>query len=225
MAEGPTAWDRGAHRRALMMSRRCASCAERVGPEVLLRGRPCPHCGRPSPWPAGADAESVIVAIERRWRGRRWWIYGAVTISTGLTGFLPIVPTLVTVGFMIYLRYALMRAPLEWFSPGRRFACKLTLKLWMMAVGCLTLGLNALFALIPVGNLFLNALVGLASTALFVEVALWSLRTRLRREAYEGPELWFWEWALPAGLLGSVLALGAGALLVVIVTWELITAG
>jgi hypothetical protein len=168
------------------------------------------------------DADSVISAIERIWHRRRWWIYGAVTLSAGLTGFLPIVPTLITLGFMIYLRYALMREPLAWFSPARRFTSRFALKLWMVLVGCLALGLNALLNLLPFANVPLNAVVAVLSTSLFVEISIWYLRGRLRREAAEGPKLEGWEWGLPVGLLGGTFAIGAAALVAMAVTAEII---
>ena len=215
-------WDQEAHQRKLMLERRCPHCAEQVSAMVLFGGKPC-ACGRSIAWPAGPDAESVIEAVEGRWRRRRWWVYGLVTLSTGLTGFLPIVPTLVAIGFMIFLRYALLREPLDWFSRGRRITSRFVLKLWLVTVGCLALGVNELLNLLVFVNLFLKAGVCLATTALFVEVSLWYLRGRLRREAHHGPTLEGWEWGLPAGLIGGVLVMGTAALVAVVATWEVLS--
>lgn len=222
LSVGSRAWDQEAHQRALMLQRRCGYCAERVGPGVLLRGKPCPHCGRDLRWPSATDAESVIAAVEGRWKRRRWWIYGLVTGSAALTGFLPFVPTLVALGFMVVLRYSLLREPLEWFSRGRRLTSKFTLKLWLVTIGCLTLTVNELLNVLLFVNVFLKAAVCLGTTALFVEVSLWFLRGRLRREAYQGPDLDGWEWGVPAALMGGVLVLGASAILAVVLTWEVV---
>ena len=63
----------------------------------------------------------------------------------------------------------------------------------------------------------------MATTALFVEVSLWFLRGRLRREASYGPTLQGWEWGLPAGLIGGTLVIGTAALIAVIATWEVLS--
>lgn len=216
-------WSIDAHRRALMLRRRCSACAEAVGPKVLFRGAPCPRCGQTSTWPMADDADSLIEAVQEKWRRRRVLIYTLVTVSTALTGFLPVVPTLIAVIFMIVLRHAFMREPLQWFSPGRRVVTGLNLKLWLVTVSGLTLGVNAILALLPFLNIVLNAAACLATTALFVEVALRYLGGRLRREASDGPSLELWEWGVPALLTGAIIGVGIAATGAVILVWDLIS--
>lgn len=211
-AEGETVWDQEAHSRALLLKRRCGRCAERVPASALLRAAACPHCGERLGWPAAEDAASLIAALNARWAKRRWPVYGLVAASTAVTGFLPLLPTLVSIAFLLYIRLAILREPVGWFSPARRVLSRLALKLWFLAIGCLNLALVSLVALVPFANVVLSGLVSLATTALFVEVALDYLRGRLRREAEAGPALDAWEWGLPVGLLvGSVVTAGAAA--------------
>lgn len=206
-----------------MLRRRCCACAEPVGPNVLFRGQPCSKCGQESTWPVSGDADSLIEAIQQKWRRRRTIVYLLVAGSTALTGFLPIVPTLIAVAFMIVLRHTFMREPMQWFSPGRRVVTGLNLKLWLVTVSGLTLILNALLGLIPFANIVLNAGACLATTALFVEVALRYLGGRLRREASDGPALEPWEWGVPALLTATIVCVGIAAVGVVLMTWELIS--
>jgi hypothetical protein len=213
-AVGPAAvFDVDAHRRALLLRRRCGTCAECVGPAVLLRGEPCPHCGSVARWPSTAS-ESLLDALAARWRRRRWVVYGLLALSTGLTGFLPVIPTLVAAVFMIALRHTLMREPLKWFGPPRRLVTGINLKLWLVSVAALTLVATTLLSLVPFANVPLNAVACLATTALFVEVSLVYLRDRLRREATGGAGLDAWEWGVPALLAGLALvttAMGVAA--------------
>lgn len=215
-------FDRDAHSRALMLRRRCGHCAERVPATVLLRGQGCPHCGREVGWPAGADAESILAALDRRWRRRRWPAYLLVTLSAAATGFLPFLPTIVSVIFMVYVRLAILRDPVSWFGPSRRILTRVGLKLWLVTVGSVNLALVSVFALVPFANVVLAGLASLATSALFVEVALVYLRGRLRREAEHGPELEAWEWGVPAALVAGTAAAVGGCIYALHQAWTLV---
>lgn len=221
-ASALTVAEREAHQRALMMQRRCPHCAEEVPPGAIFGNRPCPSCGMAVVWPAGEQLASVIDRVESLWRKRRWWIYTLVGSSVALTGVLPIVPTVLAVGILIAVRLTLLREPLQWFSPGRRFTTRFALKLWMVFVGCVTLLANALLNLFPGVNIVLKALVSLAMAALFVEIAVVFLRNRLHREAQHGPALQWWEWGLPVGMLGSVVVASVGAIASMVVVYEVV---
>lgn len=222
MPEADATWNIEHHRRALILRKRCSFCAEPIGPSVLFRAQPCPSCSNQVLWPYSEDSETLIDALSRKWSRRRWWVYGLVTLSTGATGFLPIVPTLIAVTVMIVLRYSFLREPLQWFSPARKFTTGFNLKLWLVTVSCVTLALNSILSLLPVANVVLNAVACLGTTALFVEVAIVFLRNRLGQEARSGSALETWEWAVPAGLLALTLATIASAIVATLWIWDFI---
>lgn len=208
------------HQRALLLARRCSHCAERIEPAVLFRNAPCPRCGRKIEWPTAKRASSLSEVIGRRWRRRRWLIYGLVALSSGLTGFLPVLPTVVATVFMIVLRYSFMREPMAWFSPARKLVTGLNLKLWLVTVSCLTLLMNTLMSFLPFINVPLNAVVGAVMTAIFVEISLLYLHGRLEREE-ETHELDDWEWGFAALLFALTVLFGSLALGLLIGTREL----
>jgi hypothetical protein len=156
--------------------------------------------------------DSIIAGIDRRWRARRLVFYAVVTVTTALAGFLPFLPTLLSVASMVYVRLAVLREPVQWFGPGRRLVTRFALKLWLVAVGSLTLVLNSLAVLVPFANVPLSGAICLGANVLFVEVALVYLRGRLRREAETGPALESWEWGVPAGLVVATVGALAGAI-------------
>jgi len=219
----PGPFDPDAHSRALMLRRRCGRCAERVAASELLRAGNCPRCGGQLGWPCAADTESIIEAIDRRWRRRRWPVYIFVTVTAALTGFVPLLPTIVSVAVMIYLRLAILREPVSWFGPGRRILAKVGLKLWLVTVGCINLALISAAALVPFVNVVLSGVVSVATSALFVEVALVYLRGRLRQEAEAGPRLEAWEWGVPLALVAGMAAAAAGSALAIAGIWQWVT--
>jgi len=194
-----------------MLGRRCPSCAERIEPAVLFRSRPCPSCGARPSWAALDQAESVVEALAARWGRRRVWAYAVLGLAAGVAGLVPLLSTFVALAFMLALRHAVLVEPLRWFGPARRFTTSFTLQLWLATTGLVTFALDALLGMVPVASFALKGLACLATTALFVEAALWLLRNRVRREAREGPELEAWEWALPTAALGGTLVATGGA--------------
>ncbi len=195
------------HQRALILKRRCAHCAESVPPAVLLRGQPCPHCGRVSTWHHESDVGALSDGVDEQWRKRRWWFYGVVAALSFATGMFPIAASLVTIMAMVYARFVLVRQSLDWFGPARRFTTRFTLRLWMLTTSLLVLISNELLTLVPWANMPLKMLVSLLGAALFVEGSLRFLRGRLKDEASQDPGLRWWEWALPAALLAGAVAL------------------
>jgi hypothetical protein len=211
LAPASPPWTPQAHQRALMLRRRCPHCAEQVAASLLLRHSACLECGLALDWPQVTDALSIGQTLLEGWRRRRWWVYGGVVLATGLTGFLPVVPTLLAVIAMIILRYGLMREPLGWFSPARRLTSRLVLGQWLALTSLLALGLNVLCSLVPAASVVLNAIACLGATALFVEVSLLYLRGRLEREVEHGAKLQVWEWALPLVLIVGVAVVAAAS--------------
>ena len=213
-----------AHRRALIMKRRCAHCAEPVRAGVLLRGKPCPHCGRVSSWQHEGDAEQFIGALDAKWSRRRWWVYGILAVGAFATGMIPLAATALTILAMVYARFAIVRSPIQWFSPSRRFTARFTMRLWMLITGLMALVVNELLTLVPWANMPLKMIVSVFFTGLFVEGSLFFLKGRLRREASEDHGLQWWEWGLPAGLAGGAVALTTAAVGSVMLINEALTA-
>ena len=204
---------RAQRKEALRMQRRCPSCAERVGVEVLLRGAACPHCGVQDAPEVLQDPDSLLGPLERRWRWRRLALYGVLAVGTFLTGALPFVATLLTVVFVVAMRYALIREPLQWLRRSRRFTSRFTLRLWLLVTTLLTLLGNELLTFAPGVNMPLKMVVSVVGALLYTEGSLWFLRNRVRREARD-PALQWWEWGLPALLLGTLALLGGSCFLV-----------
>ncbi len=200
-----------AHQRALILKRRCAHCAEPVSARILLKGEACEGCGRVSRWQRDADADALILALDARWSRRRWWVYGILAASTFATGMFPLAATLLTVAAMIYARLAIIRSPLQWFDPLRRFTSRFTLRLWMLITGLMALVCNELLTLVPWANMPLKMLASVLFVALFVEGSIFFLRGRLRRAASGDSSLQLWEWGLPLGLTGAALGISAAA--------------
>ncbi len=216
-------FDQAAHQRELLLRGRCSACAEKVPLGALVAQEACPHCATSLVWPASDGLDSVVSGLTAKWRGRRLWVYSLLTLSTGLTGFLPIVPTILAVAFLIYMRFAILRSPMQWLSPGRKVTTKLTLKLWIATIGIVTLALSTLSDLIPFANIFIKMGLNLGAGALFIEVALWHIRGRLRLEQNKGAKLEWWEWGLPVFLLAGAMVGGICAFAAFAVAWEIIS--
>ena len=197
------------HQRALLLDRRCGWCAEPARLGVLLRGEACEHCGKTSPSADPADLEGVLDAVQSQWKGRRAWAYGGLAVGTLVTGWFPIVSSLLMVGVLIYLRVTLLRQPMSWFGPGRRFTARFVMRLWLLVVGVGAFALAELSTFVPLASAPLKAAISVASIGLFTEVAVAYLGSRLRREASADPSLQWHEWALPAALLVALVGVGA----------------
>ena len=211
-----------AHRRSLMLQRRCGHCAELLPARVLLQGKPCKHCGKVSSWRADMDAEALIKGLDQKWSSRRWWFYGILAVSTLATGMLPLAASLLTVLALIYARIVIVRQPIQWFGPSRRFTTRFTLRLWMLLTGLFALVGNELLTLLPWANMPLKMLVSVIGASFFVEGSLMYLRGRLRQEASSDPGLKWWEWMLPVGLIGGAIAMTVGSVAAVIAVIDLI---
>lgn len=208
--------DLAAHRKALLLSRRCMHCAERAPMPVLVGERACPSCGRTSTWSAERREEDFSALVAARFSRRRWVIYGLLVLATLLTGWIPVVPTLVAILFVVYLRYTLLRAPLPWMSPRRQFTTRFALKLWFAVVFGLVAIVNAAMNLLPVGTTIGKIVANVVGVVLFVETALPFLKSRLRAELVHGPRLQTAEWALPATLLGATALVGIAMVVTVV---------
>ncbi len=196
--------DLAAHQQALLLGRRCASCAEHVAARTLIDKTSCPHCGKVSRWQRLDDVEARVDAILQPWRRRRYWIYGLTAAGSFLTGSLPVVATVVTIIALVVMRHTVLRAPMVWLGPRRRVVTRLWLRLWLVIVALSALVLNELLTLLPIANMFIKAIVSVAAAAGYLELGLAYSRNRIRREQ-RGPELDWWEWALPAAMLALIL--------------------
>jgi hypothetical protein len=204
------------HQRSLLLDRRCAWCAEPARLGVLLRGEACEHCGRTSPTAEAGELDGVLEAVQSKWKAKRAWAYGGLAVGTLVTGWFPIASSVLMVGVLIYLRVALLRQPMNWFGPTRRFTARFALQLWLLVVGVGAFAVAELSTFIPFASAPLKAAISVASIGLFTEVAVAYLGSRLRREASADSSLQWHEWALPAALLTALVGLGAAAAAVVI---------
>ncbi|MEO1269565.1 MAG: hypothetical protein AAFX99_15880 [Myxococcota bacterium] len=203
---------RAAHGRALMLKRRCPHCAEPVHNNVLMRGAPCPQCKRQAQWSMRPDAEGIITGIEARWRRTRLVLYGVLAAVALVVSFVPVVGSVALLVAQVAAWLLVVKDTTRWFGPARRMTTRFVLKLWMVVVGLF--GIAALEALtLAAGfNLVLKPVLSVASLLIFVETSLWFVRGRLRQEADGAPLRW-WEWALPAGLVATVIGAGTIAAL------------
>ena len=200
---------REAHRRALMLKRRCPSCAEPVNNKVLLRGQPCANCGLVAQWSMRPDAEGIIEGVEARWHRTRLILYGVLAVAALVVSFLPVAGSVALIVAQVAAWLLVVKGTTRWFGPARRATTRFALKLWMVLIGLF--GIAALEALtVAAGfNLVLKPVLSVLTLLIFVETSLWFIRGRLKEEA-AGTSLRWWEWALPAGLVFGVA--GAGAL-------------
>lgn len=209
--------------RALLLDRRCAWCAEPARLGVLLRGEPCEHCGRKSPSADPAQLQGVLETVQSKWKGRRAWAYGGLALGTLVTGWFPIVSSLLLVGVLIYLRVTLLRQPMNWFGPARRFTARFALRMWLLVVGVGAFAVAELSTFVPFASAPLKAAISVASIGLFAEVAVAYLGSRLRREASDDPSLQWHEWALPAVLLTALVGVGVAATAAVLAVVNLLS--
>ncbi|MEO0606370.1 MAG: hypothetical protein AAF211_33390, partial [Myxococcota bacterium] len=123
------------HRQHLLSRRRCPHCAETARARQVLRGEPCSHCGRPLVLAGTEDrAAEVLDAIRSGWRASRYAVYAAVLVATFLSGWVPLLASLVTAAAMITANFTLLRRPLRWLPPLQRAATKLLSRLWFVLV-------------------------------------------------------------------------------------------
>ncbi len=182
------AWDPWLeHRQHLLSRRRCPRCAEPATARRLLRGAPCAACGAPLVLLGTEDrAAEVLDAIRAGWRSSRISVYAAVLVATFLSGWVPLLASLVTAGAMIAANFTLLRRPLRWLPPLQRMVTRLASRLWLVAILLAGMALNTLAApLIAAGGLgaVVSAGVGAVSTWLYVEGSLWLIETAIAQAA------------------------------------------
>lgn len=192
------------HQQALLLVKRCGSCAERVGVRVIWGGGACPSCCRPLFSAGSFQVMDVVGSVQRDWKRWRLPIYGMIGISTFLAAFVPLLAPLVGAAGMIVASIFVVRRPLRWLGPARRIATRITLNLSMAFFTWVSLVVSVvLFPLFGAGQVA-TGVVTVLLAVVYVEMALWLLPRRLAREAAREP-LRFGEWALPAAALGSVV--------------------
>jgi hypothetical protein len=211
------------HRQALLVARRCGWCAETVPPALVLRGGSCPSCERAIYSGHELGAEAVLRRVHARWSRWRLPVYGGVLLSTGLASLIPLGGPLAYAVAMVTAHLFIVRRPMLWLGLGRRLAARFTLKLFLATLTLLNLIASAVvFPLVGVGNAVV-AVTSCALAVIYVEVALWLVGNRLRREA-RGDRLSWGEWGVPALLIGALfgttgLMVGAATLAVHTMLW------
>lgn len=203
------------HQRRLMLEMRCAHCAERVAPEVLLRTGRCGCCGELNTWSASGANGRVLRDLAATWRRRRYWVYGLVGVGSFLTGALPLVASLVTFVGMAVARYGIVRAALQWLTPARRVATAMTLHIGLVFAALAALIVHELLTLLPFINLPLKGAASVLGVMAYTELALRLVEHQLHRDQ-RGPRLDTWEWLLPSSLVAASVGL---AVAVAAVLW------
>jgi hypothetical protein len=203
------------HRRALLTDGRCALCAESLDRAVALRGGACTRCGADDVHASdGLDSEKIIATIRGGWARWRWPIYALAAVGLLVGSLVPLLPWVLQTAATILAHLFVVRRPLKWLRPLRRALTRLTLTLAMTALAILGLLLNVATVWMP-GLYTVAALFsGIGVLVVYVEVALWLVGHRLRREARSGT-LDAWEWAIPLTIgtitVGSAVAMLAGS--------------
>ncbi|MEN0067847.1 MAG: hypothetical protein AAGA48_37305 [Myxococcota bacterium] len=175
------------HKQRLLSRRRCPHCAEPASARRILQGLPCGKCGAPLEVPGTEDrAAEVLAAIRAGWKTSRYAVYVAVLLATFLSGWVPLLASIVTAGAMITANLTLLRRPLRWLSPVQRAITRLGSRLWFVMLLLTSMVLNTLAApLIAAWGLGAAAsgLIGAVSTYLYVEGSLWLIERAVTRAA------------------------------------------
>jgi len=205
-----------------MLEMRCAHCAERVRPEVLLRAVRCACCGELNTWSGGDAGERVLRDLSATWRARRYGVYALVGVGSFFGGALPLVASGVTFVGMAVARYGILRAALRWLTPARRTATAMTLHIGLVTASLVALIVHELLTLLPVVNLPLKGVASVLGVMAYTELALRLVERQLHRDR-RGPGLDAWEWLLPAALVAA--ALGLAVAVAAVLWWVLHSVG
>ena len=192
------------HRQELLFKRRCSHCAERVSPSVIIQDQECPHCGSPVLWHGELDAAAIMEAVTGKWRRWRWIVLALLALSVVVGGWIPPLTTLVFFVALLVVHLAIVRQPLRWFSFARRTTTRFTLKLLFAFITVLKLIIGVLTTPLYGLHIPICAVAAVIGVLVYMQVSLWLIRDRLRREAVSA-KLDAWEWMLPAGLTGSLV--------------------
>jgi len=211
-----------AHRRRLLLRKRCPECAERAAAGAILRGEPCSHCHAELVLDHGGEhADRMLGAVRRRWGRWRFVVYPLALIANLLAGLIPLLSTVVLIVTMLIADVALVRRPILWLSPARRVMTRTTVKLWFAMLGVVSALVNlaaAPFITAFGAGAIASAVSGLLATALYIEGALWLVTRRVRLESVTR-RLGLLEWTVPVGLLGGLVLSGLGT---VVVGWAVL---
>jgi hypothetical protein len=216
----------GTHQQALLQDARCGWCAERVAYRLLIGNGTCPHCEGELQFGAGNGAMQVVERTQAQWRRWRWPIYGSLGFTSIFASLLPFLSALLFVLTGLVVQFAFVRRITRWLGPFRRVSTRMTLKLFfaglMMTNIVISTLMYPLFGVAQIVSVLLNVFFAF----IYFEVSIKFANNRLRREG-ESASLDTWEWALPAGIIGSLvvvtfaMVLGTMALLHVLLEMEL----
>ena len=205
----------GAHQQALLLERRCGSCAEPLTPRELWGHAPCRWCRQPLFTAGSLDTGAVLAGVLGSWGRWRWPVYGLVGASCLLASLVPLLGPLVYAMAMLLANFFLIRRPLRWLAPVRRITTRLTLQIMLASLTVVNLVLSvAVYPFVGLAQLF-SAILSVGLAVAYVEGALWLTSRALRREAAREP-LRVVEWLPPALVLGFMVAFAAA---LVAFTW------
>jgi len=201
-----------AHELALLLAGRCRACAERLPGGAALRGRPCPACGTPTA-PTQADRVELARRFGERAGARMWGAILAVAVATLLTGWAPLLASLVLAAGLVWVGTAIVRPALRLLPAGRRVVAGWTLRLVGAAYLAVLVVFVELLTLLPGVGVPVKAVVASAQVGLgawFARTYLgWQAAREVRNEPVGVGELAFLAaaaTALVAALAGAVTA-------------------
>ena len=197
------------HQLALLLGGRCRRCAEKIPGGTALRGLPCPRCGEQT-LPSPTDREVLHQLAAERASVHLWLAVGVVAVASLAASWFPLLTSVLLIAALVWIRVTIVRPALQFLTPQRRMVSRLTLRL---AAGCFVAAailMHELLTFVPAFGALAKVALSAAQVAGAGVFARRYLAWQTEREA-RGIALAAWEVALVAGFLLLLLALTAGA--------------
>ena len=199
------------HSNLLLHRGRCGVCAEPVSGVDIMRGDPCPSCGKPLVFHAIDDNEDILSSLKKKWRVKKWVILGVIAFASLFAGQIPLLQSALMIAGVVLMHFMLIRKPLQWLPKGRRVFAKLNVKLLGSIIAVFNLFINVLIWPFMGVNGLVLAVLSVVNTLLFVQVSMFIIERRLMWEKNRVP-FGIRDWIVPA-LVGGTMALLSVALL------------
>lgn len=200
-----------AHQLELLVRRRCCHCAEVIPSSVILNASSCPKCARPVAAISGGAGKEVIETLSKSWRKKRWIIYPLIALAALVGGSFPFVAAILRFAGLMGIHVFFVRGPIRWLSIKRRMTTRFTLRLAFTSIAVVGLLIDVLMIPWPVLNATVATVVTLIGSVAYAEGARLFVRGRIEREA-KGTALDVWEWLIPVGLVGALVAAIVGTI-------------
>jgi hypothetical protein len=197
---------RESHELALLLDGRCRRCAEPIPGGTALGGRPCPFCAEQT-LPTAEERGALSELFAARAGARLWVALVVLAAATLLTGWLPLVASLLLAGGLVWIRATIVGPTTRLFGAPRRVVSRWTLRLTAAVFVGLSLIVLELLTLVPVAG----AAAKLVLVPSQVAFAGWFARSYLAWQARQesaGRPVAAWEWVvLATGLLVIALVM------------------